>query len=199
MKKSVFLMLACASVFASCNKNDDSKDLIETFVKNEMQVKVYDTQTWNAQTNRMDTVVGATVSLISDSVTVTAVTNNEGIATFENVKSNFYNLIVVKGDKSNLINRSSINGEIVGNLVIGVYVDPDMASYFNSAVGQMRLEDVNGDGRLNDYDISYGQGVRYDENYKDVNNDGLIDVRDIVDGNLIKIDQLVKVNTYIGK
>ena len=77
MKKNIYVVLACILVFVSCGKTNEP---VVSTVKNEVKVKVYNTATWNQATNKMDTVVGATVYLISDSLKLTAKTDNNGIA-----------------------------------------------------------------------------------------------------------------------
>lgn len=198
MGKHTYAAIAFLLLVVSCSKTNEP---VAT-VKNEVDVKVYNTTTWNSQTNKMDTVVGATVNLISDSATVTAVTNNEGIATFSNVKEKTYYLVATKNNLSNLLNQVTTNNETVGNLIIGVYTSQaDIASSAknsNAIVGGSKLADVNGDGWINSNDKVQGNFLRFEYNYKDVNGDGIIDAKDVVNGSLMKIDTLVKVNVFIG-
>lgn len=198
MKKKHYAFLACLLLFVSCDKNNDPVITI----KNDIKVKVYSTSTWNSATNKMDTVVGATVNLISDSATVSAVTDNSGIATFSGVKEKSYYLVASKGTFSNLKNKTTINNIVIGNLIIGVYNSQadieSSAAYSNAVVGGNKLADVNGDGRINDNDKVQGNYLRFDYQYQDINADGLIDVKDILNGNLVKIDNQVEKTIFIG-
>jgi len=199
MKKNMYVVLAILFTLVSCDK---TKDPVAT-VKNQIQVKVYNTKTWNIQTNKMDTVVGATVYLMSDSTTVSATTNNQGLATFSNVKEKGYSILSTKDDLSNIINKENINNRVVGYLIIGVYKSQEDINLFaqnpDAVVGGPKLYDIKGDGiiRINDKVSGMMEDFKY--KYKDINNDGVIDVFDIVDGNLMKLDNLVKVSVFIGK
>jgi hypothetical protein len=168
-----------------------------------VKVKVYNTTTWNSTTNKMDTVIGATVNLISDSATISAVTDNKGIATFSGVKEKGYYIVASKGDLSNLVNKSTTNDKIVGNLIIGVYNSQaditSSATYSNAVVGGYKLADVNGDGRINDNDKAEGNYLKFEYQYKDINADGVIDVKDLLNGSLVQIDNQVEKNIFIGK
>ena len=199
MKKNMYAIFACLLVFVSCDKTNEPT----TIVKNEIRVKVYSTQTWNSTTNKMDTVAGATVNLVSDSATVSAVTDNKGIATFSGVKEKGYSLVASKGNLSNLINKTTINNKVVGNLIIGVYTSQtdieSSAQYSNSIVGGIKLADVNGDGIINDKDKVSGGYLKFEYQYKDLNADGIIDVKDLLNGGLVGIDNQVEKTIYIGK
>ena len=199
MKKNIYLVLVCLLSFVSCGKTNEP---IAT-VKDEIQVKVYSTTTWNSTTNKMDTVIGATVNLISDSATIPAVTDNKGIATFSGVKEKEYYIVASKGDLSNLVNKSTTNNKIVGNLIIGVYnSQADIASsatYSNAVVGGSKLADVNGDGRINDNDKVEGNYLKFEYQYKDINADGVIDVKDLLNGSLVEINNQVEETIFIGK
>jgi len=199
MKKNIYAIFACLLVFVSCDKTNEPT----TTVKNEIRVKVYSTQTWNSTTNKMDTVAGATVNLVSDSATVSAVTDNKGIATFSGVKEKGYYLVASKGDLSNLINKTTTNNKIVGNLIIGVYISQtdieSSAQYSNAIVGGAKLADVNGDGIINGNDKTQGNYLKFEYQYKDLNADGIIDVKDFLNGGLVGIDNQVEKTVYIGK
>jgi len=199
MKKNMYIVLAGLLLFTACDKTTDPVATI----KNEIKVKVYSTTSWSAATNKMDTVTGATVSLTSDEATVTAITDNKGVASFTNLKEKTYGLVVTKGDLSSLINTSTINNQAVGYLITGVYSSQEdiLSSPINSAavVGGPKLMDVNGDGQINNNDKVQGYYLDFEFNYQDVNNDEIIDVKDIVDGNLVKTDKLVEETIYIGK
>lgn len=201
MNKNIYVALSCLLLLllVSCN---NSKDPIITTVKNQIQVKVYNAKTWNSQTSKMDSVIGATVYLISDSVTVTAITDNKGIATFSNVKEKNYYLISSKGNLSNLMNKDTVNSKVFGNLIIGIYRSQDdinsSAENSNAVVGGVKLADWNGDGRINNYDKVQGLPVDFKEKYKDINGDGIIDVKDLVNGSLIKLDSSIATSVFIG-
>lgn len=199
MKKNMIAALSCLLLFASCDK---STDPVAT-VKNEIVVKVYNTSTWNVQTNKMDSVAGATVYLLTDSATLTATTDKNGLATFSNVTEKMYYISTSKEDLSNLLNKETVAGKVVGNLIIGVYkTQEDINSSARNpaaAIGGAKLSDVNGDGQINTDDKVQGLPVDFKQKYEDVNKDGVIDVKDIVNGNLIKLDQTVNVSVYIGK
>lgn len=62
MKNTIYLLMACFFSLASCDKTDE-----QTTVNNEIKIKVYSTKTWKATTFKMDSIVGATVHLISGS------------------------------------------------------------------------------------------------------------------------------------
>ena len=200
MKKNMYAIFACLLVFVSCDKTNEPTT---STIKNEIRVKVYSTLTWNSTTNKMDTVAGATVNLVSDSATVSAVTDNKGIATFSGVKEKGYSLVASKGNLSNLINKTTINNKVVGNLIIGVYTSQtdieSSAQYSNAIVGGIKLADVNGDGIINDKDKVSGGYLKFEYQYKDLNADGIIDVKDLLNGGLVGIDNQVEKTIYIGK
>jgi len=198
MKRNIYLVLVCLLSFVSCDKTNEPVATI----KNEIKVKVYSTTTWNSTTNKMDTVIGATVNLISDSATISVVTDNKGVATFSNVKAKSYYLVASKGDLSNLVNKSTASNKIVGNLIIGVYSSQEdiasSATYTNAVVGGSKLYDVNGDARINDNDKVEGNYLKFEYQYKDLNADGVIDVKDLLNGSLVEIDNQVEKNIFIG-
>ena len=198
MKRNIYLVLVCLLSFVSCDKTNEPVATI----KNEIKVKVYSTTTWNSTTNKMDTVIGATVNLISDSATISVVTDNKGVATFSNVKAKSYYLVASKGDLSNLVNKSTASNKIVGNLIIGVYSSQEdiasSATYTNAVVGGYKLYDVNGDARINDNDKVEGNYLKFEYQYKDLNADGVIDVKDLLNGSLVEIDNQVEKNIFIG-
>jgi len=197
MKKIIYLLMACSLSLASCEKTDE-----QATVNNEIKIKVYSTKTWKATTFKMDFVVGATVHLISGSDTITALTDNNGVATFSNVKEKVYGVIASKGELSNLTNKSTIGNEITGYLIIGVYNSQEdiesSAAYSGAIIGGPKLADVNGDGLINDNDRVYGGFIDFEYQYKDLNDDGIIDVKDLVNGNLVLIDHIVEEAVFIG-
>lgn len=199
MKKNIYLVLVCLLSLVSCDKTNDP---VAT-VKNELKVRVYSTETWNSTTNKMDTVVGATVNLISDSATVSAVTDNNGFATFSGLNEKVYYIVASKGDLSNLINKTTLNNIINGNLIIGVYSSQadieTSAAYSNAVVGGSRPADVNGDGIINDNDIVQGNYLKFEYQYKDMNADRVIDIKDLLNGSLVQIDHQVEKTIFVGK
>lgn len=199
MKKNIYLILVCLLSFLSCGKTDEP---VAT-VKNEIKVKVYSTVTWDSITNKLDTVVGVIVNLISDSATVSAVTNNNGLATFSGVKEEEYYIVASKGDLSNLTNKTTLNNKIFGNLIIGVYSSQaditNSAANSSAVVGGPKLADVNGDGIINDNDKVQGNYLKFEYQYEDMNADGVIDVKDLLNGSLVQIDNQVEKTIFIGK
>ena len=199
MKKSIYLVLVCLLSFVSCGKTNEPV----ANVKNEIRVNVYSTATWSVETNKLDTVVGATVNLISDSTTVSAVTDNNGFATFSGVREKEYYIVASKGDLSNLTNKTTLNNKIVGNLIIGVYSSQaeiaNSAANSNAVVGGSKLADVNGDGIINDNDKVQGNYLKFEYQFKDINADGVIDVKDLLNGSLVQIDNQVSKTIFIGK
>jgi len=201
MRKNMYVVLALLLILVSC---DNSKD--PDLVKNVIQVKVYNVKTWNSVTDRMDTVAGANVTLFSDSVNYTkgtvVATNNKGIASFSLVKERIYYIIASSGNLSNMINEQTIDGNLLGNLIVGVYKSQEdinsSAANPGAIVGGSKIYDANGDGRITSNDVVRGVTVDYKEKYKDVNGDGVIDVKDLVNGALVKLDQVVNVSVYIG-
>lgn len=197
MKKIIYLLMACSLSLASCEKTDE-----QATVNNEIKIKVYSTKTWKATTFKMDFVVGATVHLIYGSDTITALTDNNGVATFSNVKEKVYGVIASKGELSNLTNKSTIDNEITGYLIIGVYNSQEdiesSAAYSNAIIGGPKLADVNGDGLINNNDRVHGGFIDFEYQYKDLNDDGIIDVKDLINGNLVLIDHIVEETVFIG-
>jgi hypothetical protein len=199
MKMKNYFVLVCLLYFVSCGKTNEP---VAT-VKNEIKVKVYSTASWSPTTNQLNTVVGATVNLISDSATVSAVTDNNGYATFSGIKEKEYYIVASKEDLSNLTNKTTLDNKIVGNLIIGVYSSQaeieNSAANSNAVVGGSKLADVNGDGRINDNDKVHGNYLKFEYQYKDMNADGLIDVKDLLNGSLVQIDNQVAETIFIGK
>ncbi len=200
MKKNIYWILTCFLSVVSCDKTNDPT--AATTIKNEISVKVYNTKTWSSITNKMDTVVGATVNLISESGTATAVTNSKGIATFSEVKENTYYLVASKDGLSNLTNTSTVESKVIGNLIIGVYTSQtdieSSARYSNSAIGNPKIADVNCDGLINSNDKAQGNYLKFEYKYMDLNLDGVIDAKDIMNGSLVKADNQVDKVVYIG-
>lgn len=199
MKNNIYLIFVCLLTFVSCSKTNEPV----VTVKNDLKVKVYNTATWNSATNKLDTVAGVVVNLISDSATVSAVTDNYGLATFSGVKEKEYYIVATKGDLSNLINKTTLNNKILGNLIIGVYSSQadimSSAANSNAVVGGPKLADVNGDGRINDNDKVQGNYIKFEYKYKDINADGVIDVKDLLNGSLVQIDNQIEETIFIGK
>ncbi|MDP4278551.1 MAG: hypothetical protein Q8914_13070 [Bacteroidota bacterium] len=197
MKKILYFLMASVLLLVSCTDEDK-----QATVNNEIKIKVYSTKTWNASTFKMDSIVGATVHLFSGSDTVTAITDDSGVATFKNVKEKVYGILASKGGLCNLINKSTINNEVVGYLIIGVYDSQEeienSAAYSGATIGGPKLADINCDGLINSNDLVDGFYIDFKYQYKDLNNDGLIDVKDLVNGNLVLIDNVVKKPVYIG-
>ena len=200
MKKIIYVVLVCLLVFVSCDKTNEP---VVSTVKNEIKVKVYNTTTWNQATNKMDTVVGAAVCLISDSLISYSKTDNTGVATFSGVTAKSYSIYASNGDLSNLYSSSIVNHTTIGYLIIGVYTSQaditSSAFNFNAVVGGLKIEDVNQDGQINNNDQVQGIQLKYDYKYKDINGDGVIDVKDLVNGNIIRMDNVVEESAFIGK
>ncbi len=198
MKKNIYFAIVSLLLLAGCTTPEEPV----VSVKNEIQVKVYNVKTWNAQTDKMDTLVGATVYLISDAGTVTAITNSKGVATFSDVKEKTYSITCSKDNLSNMLNKETVNSKEIGNLIIGVYKSQEdinsSAMNSNAVVGGAKLYDVNGDNRISGDDKIQGQPVNFKENYKDINADGILDVKDLVNGSLVKIDSQMDVTVFVG-
>lgn len=198
MKKCISAMITVLLALVGCEKSDELPT-----IKNEIQVKVYNTSTWSATTGEMDVETGATVFLMSQSGTVSAQTDNNGIATFSDVKEKGYTLLASKGDLSNLINKNTVDGVEIGNLIVGVYTSQadidNWASYPNAVVGGIKLADINGDAIINNNDMIAGDYVYFEYMYQDLNADGVIDLKDLLNGSLVQIDNVVEKDIYIGK
>ena len=100
---------------------------------------------------------------------------------------------------SNLINKVTLEGNVYGNLIIGVYntqAEIDYSpKYPNSVVGGIKLSDVNADGIVNNLDRVKGSYLKYEYKYQDLNADGLIDVKDLLNGSLVNLDNQIKIST----
>ncbi len=200
MKKKIYVVILCLLGFAGCDKTNEP---VVSTVRNEIKVKVYNTATWNRATNKMDSVVGAAVSLISDSLISYSKTDNTGVATFSGVTAKNYTIYASNGDLSNLYGPGIANYTTMGYLIIGVYTsqaDINSSAYnFNAVVGGPKIEDVNHDGQINSNDQVPGIQLKYDYKYKDINGDGVIDVKDLVNGNILRMDNVVQQSAFIGK
>lgn len=198
MKKNIYFAIVSLLLLAGCTTPEEPV----VSVKNEIQVKVYNVKTWNAQTDKMDTLVGAAVYLISDAGTVTAITNSKGVATFSDVKEKTYSITCSKDNLSNMLNKETVNSKEIGNVIIGVYKSQEdinsSAMNSNAVVGGAKLYDANGDNRISGDDKIQGQPVNFKENYKDINADGILDVKDLVNGSLVKIDSQMDVTVFVG-
>lgn len=198
MKKFLYVIPALFLSFTSC---DNANDPTET-VKNEIIVKVYDVSTWSVSTNKLDTTIGATVRLISDSTTFMSTTGKDGTVTFSNVTEGDYTIIANKENKCNLIKTASVDNKTIGYLVAGVY--SSQAEIENSptdssaVVGGPRLYDLNGDAIINNNDKTGGQFCSFKYKYQDMNADGVIDVYDLINGNLVRVDNQIIINVYIA-
>jgi len=197
MKKCISAMITVLLVLVGCEKADELPT-----VKNEIKVKVYNTSTWSATTGEMDVEVEATVYLMSQSGTVSAQTDNSGIATFSNVSEKGYSLVASKGDISNLVNKNTVDGVVIGNLIVGVYTSQadieNWASYPDAVVGGVKLADINGDAIINNEDKVAGSYLNFEYKYKDLNADGVINVYDLMNGSLVQMDNVIELNIYIG-
>ena len=198
MKKCISAMITVLLVLVGCEKSDELPT-----IKNEIKVKVYNTSTWSATAGEMEVEIGATVLLVSQSGTVSAQTDNKGIATFSDVKEKGYTLLASKGDLSNLINKNTVDGVEIGNLIVGVYTSQadieSWASYPNAVVGGVKLADINGDAVISNEDKVAGSYLNFEYKYQDLNADGVINVYDMMNGSLVKMDNVVEKDIYIGK
>jgi hypothetical protein len=198
MKKCISAMITVLLVLVGCEKSDELPT-----IKNEIKVKVYNTSTWSATTGELETEAGVTVYLMSQSGSVSAQTDNNGIATFSDVKEKGYTLLASKGDLSNLINKNTVDGVTIGNLIVGVYTSQvdieNWATYPNAVVGGVKLADINGDAIINNNDKIAGDYVYFEYMYQDLNADGVIDLKDLLNGSLVQIDNVVEKDIYIGK
>lgn len=198
MKKCISAMITVLLVLVGCEKSDELPT-----IKNEIKVKVYNTSTWSATAGEMEVEIGATVLLVSQSGTVSAQTDNNGIATFSDVKEKGYTLLASKGDLSNLINKNTVDGVEIGNLIVGVYTSQadidNWASYPNAVVGGIKLADINGDVIINNNDKIAGDYVYFEYMYQDLNADGVIDLKDLLNGSLVQVDNVVEKHIFIGK
>lgn len=198
MKKNIYFAVASLLLLAGCTTLEEPV----MSVKNEIQVKVYNVKTWNAQSDKMDTLVGATVYLISDAGTVTVITNSKGVATFSDVREKTYSITCSKDNLSNMLNKETVNSKEIGNLIIGVYKSQEdinnSAMNSNAVVGGAKLYDANYDNRIASDDKILGQPVNFKENYKDINADGNLDAKDFVNGSLVKIDSQMEVTVFVG-
>ena len=197
MKTNIYLALICVLSLLSCDEQNET-----VAIKNEIRVNVYNTETWSSATNKMNVATGATVYLISDSETLTALVDNNGVATFKEVKENEYYIIASKESLGNLINKSTIDGKTVGHLIIGVYTSQEdidySALYSEAVIGGIKLADMNSDGIINDIDKVEGDYLNFEYQYKDINADGIIDVHDILNGSLVQIDSQIEKDIFIG-
>lgn len=198
MKKCISAMITVLLALVGCEKSDELPT-----IKNEIQVKVYNTSTWSATTGEMDVETGATVFLMSQSGTVSAQTDNNGIATFSDVKEKGYTLLASKGDLSNLINKNTVDGVEIGNLIVGVYTSQadieNWATYPNAVVGGIKLADINGDAVISNEDKVAGSYLNFEYKYQDLNADGVINVYDMLNGSLVQMDNVVEKHIFIGK
>ncbi|MDD4489229.1 MAG: hypothetical protein PHD30_01850 [Paludibacter sp.] len=198
MKKCISAMITVLLVLVGCEKSDELPT-----IKNEIQVKVYNTSTWSVTAGEMEVEIGATVLLVSQSGTVSAQTDNNGIATFSDVKEKGYTLLASKGDLSNLINKNTVDGVLIGNLIVGVYTSQadidNWATYPNAVVGGIKLADINGDAVINNEDKVAGSYLNFEYKYQDLNADGVINVYDMMNGSLVQMDNVVEKDIYIGK
>lgn len=198
MRNQFFVWISILLLFAACKSNEPA----EPAVKNEVKVTVYDTKTWSASSPVLKTVGNVTVNLSSKSYDVTAVTSEQGVVTFREVKEGGYSILATKGDLSNLHDQRVVNGVALGYLIVGVYQSQEdidsSAEYSNAEIGGIKLADINGDGLINNLDLVSGDGLGYEFKYKDLNQDGIIDAKDVINGSLQKTDNQVEVNVYIG-
>ena len=198
MKIQQTLWIAIVLLFVTCNPNEPEKPAI----KNELKVTVYDTKTWTPSSTTLKTAENVTVKLSSKSYNATAVTNEQGVAVFQDVKEGNYFILATKDVLSNLYNQKTADGVTLGHLIVGVYNSQEeidsWAAYSNAKIGGIKLADINRDGLIDNSDLISGNPLTYEFKYKDLNNDGVIDAKDIVDGSLQKKDNLVEVKVYIG-
>jgi hypothetical protein len=199
MKKNFYLLLGLIFALAGCDKSDEPSPT----AKNELKIKIYNTTTWDSTTNRMDTVVGTTVTIVSKDATISAVTDNNGVATFSGVKENLYQIVASKGELRNLMDRITTNNGVTGYQIIGVYKSREdienSERYAKAIVGGCKPLDLNGDVLIDDNDRVSGDYIRYEYQYQDLNKDGIIDVKDLSNGSLTLIDNVVQRTVYLSK
>jgi hypothetical protein len=194
MRNLFYLLFVSVLIFYSCEETDNSKS-----VKSEILVKVYNAKTWVALSDKMDTVSGAKVYLIYETGSDSAITNDKGIATFSDVKISNYYITASKGDLSNLLNKTTLNGKVFGNLIIGVYKTQSEANVFQAAVGDLKFLDAVADNIINVNDKVQGKNLSFVEKYKDINGDMIINDNDKVNGSYVTIDNIASLDVYIGK
>jgi hypothetical protein len=197
MKKPIFFLLCVTLVLVSCDTKDENSEPENS----DMTITVYNVEEWSV-TSPQPVCSGAFVELKSATHTLTATTNDEGEAVFENFEANRYTIEITKDDMSNLIDKD-ISGR--GFVAIGIFQNhAEIDDYTNIFGDLMQPGAVPGDIKIFDsnwdYIIDERDKVLSTEYipYVDVNADFIVNEDDMVNGAYVIKDNL-DMDTYIGR
>lgn len=129
-----------------------------------MQMKVYDATQWTLDSPAGQLCDSAVVKLYKDSTSFaqsdpfyTTLTDSFGVANFYHVPAGTYFFTVNKGNLSNIMYKTLINGQLMG------FATANIDKY-----GQIQFRDENGDGKIDSMDrVPYDMLIIYNDFYSD--------------------------------
>jgi hypothetical protein len=127
-----------------------------------MILKVYDGTQWTSDLPAGESAPGAKVKLYKDEPSLlmktpayTVITDSIGKAYFYHVVEGDYLFTVEKGDLSNIVGKSDINGVLKGFVTTGIFQTKSeiiSSAQPQALIGQLRYRDLNTDNKINDAD-----------------------------------------------
>lgn len=203
---SLFYLLGLFTLFTSCEEDFLKNEKEEADVRT-INITIYNASSWDeskgSDPNNLDKVANANVYLTSQTGILSAVTDENGIASFNDVEFGYYTIKASTGELNSLIEIETMDGADLGYLIDGVYTSQQEIENgpetTNSQIGGLRFRDLNGDGIVNSNDKSLGESLSFEQSYKDFNGNGIIDDNDKVDGAYQKNPSIVDMVIFVGR
>ena len=200
MKNYIFLIFCLSIILISCEKDNEESNSSVT----QLTITVYNATDWSvSQTSPLCN--GATVNLITSSDTISGISGEDGKVVFNDLEVGTYNIIVTKGDLSNLIEKDAATNR--GYIAIGIFQSmAEISDYTNdlgellqpdAEPGDLKIVDVNADGIINSDDKVLSDSYSFIP-YVDINADGIVNEDDKIDGSYRYLENVDKI-VYIGQ
>ena len=202
-KTNVFLLLGILFLLGACDEENVEDNDVAT--AKDIIVKVINASSWEqrkgSNPDNLEIVANAMVYLTRDSITLSEVTNEDGLAIFRDVTFDSYYVKAASNELNSLVEPETKEGVEMGYLVTGVYTSAseiDNGPEPGKTVGEIKLFDINNDGIINPNDKVEGKPISFEGNYLDLNGDGIINEEDKYNGEYVEENTLT-VKVYVGK
>ena len=193
MKNYIFLIFWLSIILISCEMDTEESNSSVS----QLTITVYNATDWSvSQTSPLCN--GATVNLITSS-------SDDGKVVFNDLEVGTYNIVVTKGDLSNLIEKDA--GTNRGYIASGIFQSmAEISDYTNdlggllqpdAEPGDLKIVDVNADGIINSDDKVLSDSYNFIP-YEDINADGIVNEDDKIDGSYKYLENVDKI-VYIGQ
>lgn len=140
----------------------------------EVIINVIDVDAWSVYNPVLTGAANAKVSILDhdnpnkNEPLYEGITDSDGKLILPNILPDDYFVYIEKGNQSNVIEQEIIDGQEVGYIIIGIFMNAEqLASYAVSPcawVGDPRLLDLNEDGIINKYDKAVGNEITISQN-----------------------------------